>query len=278
MYIARILSMNQDNFKDFKTFLIFISPLALICGLILPANFSTAAILFATCLILMFIGKVNMKHLAKLCGLAIVCFALYVAIILALGKYKDSRIETWYNRFFSHVGTEQVKTDPNSQVEKAKMAIADGGFFGKGPGNSLQRNFLPQSFSDFIYAIIVEEYGLLGGVVLIFVYLWLMFRAGVNVKKQERTFPAYRVIGLILLIVFQALINKAVATSLFPVTGQTLPLVSRGGSSIFFTSFALGVILSISRGPNIENLELITNETVDNSQNETNESNGNEQK
>jgi cell division protein FtsW len=260
MFLARMLSTKQEEIKDFKkAFLPLIIPVAIICGLILPANFSTAAILFAASIVLMFIGRVNFKHLLALAGVGIVLLALFIALMYAINQ--KGRIETWVNRIENFVGIGNGDSDDNFQVEQSKMAIANGGIIGKGPGNSVQRNFLPQPFSDFIYAIIVEEYGLIGGIFILILYLWLMFRAGIIIRKLDRTFPAFLAIGLILLIVFQAMINMAVATSLFPVTGQTLPLVSRGGSSMLFSCFALGIVLNISRGQKAESLEPITNET-----------------
>jgi len=269
MYVARLLSLKQEEIKDFKkAFIPLIIPVAIVCVLILPANFSTAAILFATSVILMFIGRVNFKHILILGATGIIIFALFLGISLLFKQ--NYRLETWKARIENFVTGEG---GDNFQVEQSKMAIANGGIIGKGPGNSVQRNFLPQPFSDFIYAIIVEEYGLVGGLLIIFFYMWLLFRAGLMVRKLDRTFPAFLAIGLTLLIVFQAMVNMAVATSLFPVTGQTLPLVSRGGSSILFSSFALGIILSISRGPKSEEmLEPIGVESPDEEQNKTEKS------
>jgi cell division protein FtsW len=161
-----------------------------------------------------------------------------------------NRVETWKHRIVNFSGNNDDKkeaSDANFQSEQAKIAVATGGILGKGPGNSTQRNFLPHPYSDFIYAIIVEEYGLIGGVIVLALYLALLFRAGVIVRKSERTFPAFLAIGLTLLLVFQAMINMAVSVNLVPVTGQTLPLVSMGGSSMLFTSSAIGIILSVSR-------------------------------
>jgi cell division protein FtsW len=264
MYIARLLSLKQEEIKDFKkAFVPLIIPVSIVCVLILPANFSTAAILFATSMVLMFIGRVNFKHILALAGIGVIILAIFMAVSLLFKQ--DYRLDTWKARFETYF---TGKGGDNFQVEQSKMAIANGGIVGKGPGNSVQRNFLPQPFSDFIYAIIVEEYGLIGGILIILLYMWLLFRAGLMVRKLDRTFPAFLVIGLTLLIVFQAMVNMAVATSLFPVTGQTLPLVSRGGSSILFSSFALGIILSISRGQkNSEALEPLPVET----ENEINE-------
>jgi cell division protein FtsW len=281
MYLARLLSIKQDEIKDLKkAFLPLIIPVVIICILILPANFSTAAILFTASVVLMFIGRVNFKHILAAGGIGIVLLAIAISIMyIFYQKNKQdesqhtikqkSRIETWVNRIESFTGTGKKKD--SFQVEQSKMAIANGGIIGRGPGNSVQRNFLPQPFSDFIYAIIIEEYGLIGGFLILILYLWLMFRAGIIVRKLDRTFPAFLAIGLILLIVFQAMINMAVATSLFPVTGQTLPLVSRGGSSMLFTCFAMGIVLNISRGSKSENLEPITNETDNNTKEEKSE-------
>lgn len=275
MYIARLLSLKQDEIKDFKkAFLPLIIPVGIVCLLILPANFSTAAILLATSVILMFIGRVNFKHILLLAAAGILLFGLFIGVS-SLFKQKF-RSETWKARIENFV---TGKGGDNFQVEQSKMAIANGGILGKGPGNSIQRNFLPQPFSDFIYAIIVEEYGLIGGLLIIFFYMWLLFRAGLMVRKLDRTFPAFLAMGLTLIIVFQAMVNMAVATSLFPVTGQTLPLVSRGGSSILFSSFALGIILSISRGPKSEeSLEPIGMEPADEQQNKKEEKQESEDK
>jgi cell division protein FtsW len=244
MYVARVLSLKQDMIKDFKkAFLPVIVPVGIVCALILPANFSTAAILFTACLTLMFIGRVNLKHILALAGVCIVLLALFITLALLL--HKKGRILTWKARIENFVSG---NSEDNFQVEQSKIAIATGGVIGRGPGNSVQRNFLPYPFSDFIYAIIIEEYGLVGGIIVLFFYLWLLFRAGVMVRKSDRTFPAFLAFGLTLLIVFQAMVNMAVAVNLFPVTGQTLPLVSMGGTSVLFSCFALGIILSVSTG------------------------------
>ena len=218
-----------------------IIPVGLICLLILPANLSTAAILFAACLVMMFVGRVNIKHLFAVMGVGIVALALFIS--LALLFHKEGRIKTWKARVESYISGD---SDDNYQAEQSKIAVATGGIIGKGPGNSIQRNFLPYPYADFIYAIIIEEYGLVGGVVVIFFYLWLLFRAGIMVRKSDRTFPAFLAFGLTLLLVFQAMVNMAVAVNLFPVTGQTLPLVSMGGTSVLFSCFALGIIISVS--------------------------------
>jgi cell division protein FtsW len=243
-YVARILTVKQDVIKDFrKGFLPVVIPVGIICGLIFPANFSTAALLFLTCLVLMFIGRMNVKHLLLLIGSGVVLISL---LILLIWKFPDAipRGRTWKARIenFSS-GT----SENNFQAEQAKIAIATGGIFGKGPGNSMQRIFLPQASSDFIFAILVEEWGLIAAVSIIFLYLVLLFRGVRIANKCERTFGSLLAIGLTFSLIFQAMINMAVAVNLFPVTGQPLPLISMGGTSIWFTSIAIGIILSVSK-------------------------------
>ncbi|MCD6564432.1 MAG: FtsW/RodA/SpoVE family cell cycle protein [Bacteroidales bacterium] len=247
MYIARVLSMKQGEIKSFKeAFLPVIIPVVIICVLILPANLSTAALVFVISFLLMFIGRISIKHLLASGGVAVLLLALFITVGTLVKK--EGRINTWKNRienYFEEGGGE------NYQSQQAKIAIATGGLFGKNPGKSVQRNFLPNPYSDFIYAIIVEEYGLIiGGIPILLAYLFLLFRAGVIVRKCDRTFPAFLAIGLTLMIVVQAMVNMSVAVGIFPVTGQTLPLVSMGGSSMLFTSIAFGIILSISRNLN----------------------------
>ena len=247
MYIARVLSMKQGEIKSFKeAFLPVIIPVVIICVLILPANLSTAALIFGISFLLMFIGRISIKHLLASGGVAVLLLALFITVGTLVKK--EGRINTWKNRienYFEKGGEE------NYQSQQAKIAIATGGLFGKNPGKSVQRNFLPNPYSDFIYAIIVEEYGLIiGGIPILLAYLFLLFRAGVIVRKCDRTFPAFLAIGLTLMIVVQAMVNMSVAVGIFPVTGQTLPLVSMGGSSMLFTSIAFGIILSISRNLN----------------------------
>jgi cell division protein FtsW len=210
--------------------------------MILPANLSTAAILFTTVMILMFIGRVRIKYLLTLVLAGVFFLAVLVGGIMLSGQ--KARVETWENRIESFIDDEK---GDNYQVEQSKIAIATGGIFGKGPGNSTQRDFLPYAYSDFIYALIVEEYGFIGGLVVLFLYMFLLYRAGVIVKKSTRTFGAFLSIGLALLLVLQAIINMGVTVHLFPVTGQTLPFVSMGGSSLIFTSIAIGIILNVSR-------------------------------
>lgn len=251
-YVARMLSLKQDTIKDFKqAFLPIVIPAGIICALILPANFSTAALLFLTCMVLMFIGRINWKHLLMLIGAGIVFGALLFYLIW---NHPDlfKRGETWKARIENFINGD---TESNFQAEQAKIAIATGGVLGKGPGNSTERNFLPQAASDFIYAILTEEWGSVTAIIIVFLYVVLLFR-GIRIAiKSQRTFGSLLAIGLSMSLVFQAMINMAVAVNLFPVTGQPLPLISMGGTSIWFTSIAIGIILSISRENDAEQKE-----------------------
>lgn len=243
MYLARMLSKHQDHIKDFKqAFVPIMAPVLIVCALILPANFSTAAMLFTTSIIIMFIGRINVKYILSLIGIAVVAFAMMLLIAKSYPKLLP-RFDTWVQRIESFSGKD---SETNYQAEQAKIAIATGGIIGKGPGKSTQRNFLPHPYSDFIYAIILEEYGLLGGGIVLFLYLVLFYRGVKIAKKAERTFGTLLAAGLSFSLVFQAMINMAVAVNLFPVTGQPLPLVSMGGTSIWFTCLAIGIILSVS--------------------------------
>ncbi len=251
MYIARMLSLKQDDIKDFKkAFLPIIIPVGAVCVLILPANLSTALMVFLVSVILMFVGRISLKHLSLLGLVGAVFLGLFIWLAPMTKTTLGHRVETWKHRIETYTTGGSVEKQDNFQAEQAKIAIATGGIIGKGPGKSMQRNFLPHPYSDFIYAIIIEEYGLSGGVLVLTLYLWLLFRAGILVRKSERTFPAFLAFGLALILIFQAMTNMAVAVNLFPVTGQTLPIVSMGGSSMLFSYFALGIILSVSKGIN----------------------------
>ena len=244
VYTARYLAKNKDLKIIFKESLLQLwVPVALILMLILPANFSTTAIIFSMILIVAFIGGYPLKYIGYILGAGFLVLALFILIAKAFPDAMPNRVNTWGNRIenFSNSDGQEAY-----QVEKAKIAIATGGILGKGPGKSIQKNFLPQSSSDFIYAIIVEEYGLVGAALIIFVYFLLLFRIFIIVKKATTIFGTLLVVGVGLPIIFQAGINMAVATNLFPVTGQTLPLISSGGTSIWMTCFALGMILSVS--------------------------------
>lgn len=249
MYVARLLSKKQQNIKDFKSaFVPVMLPILVICGLILPANFSTAAVLFTTCLFLMFIGRINVKYILMLVGAGVLCFGLFIGTALLIGK--EGRINTWKKRIENFSNGEG---DANYQSVQGKIAIATGGLMGKGPGNSTQRNFLPHPYSDFIFAIICEEYGFVGGLAVILLYLVLFYRGVRIVRKSPMAFAALLAIGCSFSLVFQAMINMAVAVNIFPVTGQPLPMLSMGGTSIWFTSIAIGIILSVSRDIDKEN-------------------------
>jgi cell division protein FtsW len=204
--------------------------------------------------VLLFIGRVSSKYLAMLMGIIIVTLGLAILLVLAFPQMKEiGRIGTWFARVERFTGmSDEIDADGNFQADQAKIAIATGGLTGKGPGKSTQRNFLPHPYSDFIYAIIIEEYGFLGGVGVLGLYLLLLYRATKIVKSARHRFAAFVAMALAFWLVFQALINMAVAVNLFPVTGQTLPFLSMGGSSIFFTAAAYGILISVSRDTNLE--------------------------
>ncbi len=249
MYVARVLTQKQKELEDFKTVLLHImAPVGVICLLILPANFSTAALLFMNCLILMFIGRVPFKHIAKVFGLALAGF-MFLILLGTLFPKSLPRLETWKGRIVSFVsGVEEVDPDKNYQANQSKIAIATGGVIGKGAGNSTQRNFLPHPYSDFIYAIVIEEYGsIIGGIGILLLYLILLFRGIRVASNSQKTYGTLLSFGLSFSLVFQGLINMAVAVNLFPVTGQPLPFLSMGGTSLLFSSIAVGIILSVSR-------------------------------
>lgn len=242
MFLARMLSKRQDNIKDFnQAFLPIMIPVLIICGLILPANFSTAAMLFVTSLVLMFIGRINVAYIISLITIGVVCLGVFIAIVL--NSDYTGRVGTWKNRIENYI---EGGAQGNYQAEQSKIAIATGGVIGKGPGRSTQRNFLPHPYSDFIFATVIEEYGLMGGTAIVLLYLILLYRGVIIARKTPRTFGSLLAIGLSFSLVFQAMINMAVAVNLFPVTGQPLPLVSMGGTSIWFSCLAIGIILSVS--------------------------------
>jgi cell division protein FtsW len=270
MYLSRLLSKKQDVIKDFKKgFLPVIIPVAVVCILIAPANLSTALLIGATSMMLMFIGRARAKHLLLTIGLALI--PLIILICAAVIRHRSNegaietvktegrshlfiRVDTWINRVETFIyGSTEINNEDSYQVNQAKIAIAKGGWIGLGPGNSQQRNFLPHPYSDFIYAIIIEEYGLVGGAFVIFIYLLFLFRSIRIFKKCPFAFGAFLALGLSFTLAIQALANMAVTVNLFPVTGVTLPLISMGGSSFLFTCLAIGIILSVAR--NVEQLE-----------------------
>ena len=245
IYVARYLTKIKDKTITFKESILPLwLPVFLVIVLILPANFSTAAIIFSMVLLLCFIGGYPFKYLLGIVGAGILSLTLFILTAKAVPDLFPNRVDTWMSRIESFSNPEDTEAD--YQIEKAKIAIATGGIVGNGAGKSVMKNFLPQSSSDFIYAIIVEEYGLLGGFVLMFFYLLLLFRIVVVANSNGTVFGKLLVLGVGLPIVFQALINMAVAVELFPVTGQTLPLISSGGTSSWMTCLAIGIILSAS--------------------------------
>lgn len=246
IYLARMLSRNQHNLHDFKYMTrVLIVPLAIICALIMPENLSTAVMIFGVALIIMFIGRVPVKFLFAWLGMALAAIILF-ALLLDLVT-DNNRVSVWKSRIENFVSGENDR-DADYQSNQAKIAIATGGLIGKAPGNSVQRNMLPQSNSDFIFAIIIEEYGLLfGALPVLFIYLILLFRGIAIARKCETGFPAYLVLGLTVMLVTQAMVNMSVAVGLIPVTGQTLPMISWGRTSMVVSSFSLGVILAVSR-------------------------------
>jgi cell division protein FtsW len=271
MYLSKILSKKQDVIKSFKQgFLPAIIPVIVICGLIMPANLSNALLTGGTSLLLLFIGRVSFKHILLTVGIALIPIALIISI--AVATHNDAKAETskpsigdkakqygrlgtWVKRVQDFIYAKQDETP--YQVQQAKIAIANGSlFFGLGPGNSLASNYLPQAYNDFIFAIIIEEYGLLGAMCIMFIYILFLFRCIKIFKNCPYAFGAFLSIALSFTLIIQAIANMAVSVSLVPVTGVTLPLVSMGGSSFLFTCASIGIILSVGR-----NVEQIANPT-----------------
>jgi cell division protein FtsW len=275
MYLSRMLSRKQDDIKDFKKgFLPLIIPIIIICGLILPANLSNALLTGATSLLLLFIGRVSLKHIGLVILAAMIPASVIIIAAVTTHKKSDVKVEevtsdakasetsdkpkifvrfnTWVSRVQDFMYAKD--DDVPYQVQQAKIAIANGSVvYGLGPGNSRQRNFLPQAYNDFIYSIIIEEYGLIGGVFVIFIYLIFLFRCIRIFRKCPYAFGAFLALGLSFTLIIQAVANMAVNVNLVPVTGVTLPLVSMGGSSYIFTCSAIGIILSVAR--NVEQME-----------------------
>jgi cell division protein FtsW len=264
MYLSRLLSKKQEVIKDFKKgFIPLMIPIVIICGLIAPANLSTALLTGATSMLLLFIGRVSFKHIALVAAAVIVPVIILISIASAYydkqeGKMKElpsmlagGRVPTWIKRVQDFMYAKA--DDAPYQVQQAKIAVAKGGWLGLGPGNSEQRNFLPHPYSDYIYSIIIEEYGLLGGAFIIFIYMVFLFRSIVIFRRCPFAFGAFLALALSFTLVIQAMTNMAVNVGLFPVTGVTLPLVSMGGSSFLFTCLAIGIILSVAR--NVEESE-----------------------
>lgn len=264
MYLSRLLSKKQEVIKDFKKgFVPLMIPIVIICGLIAPANLSTALLTGATSMLLLFIGRVSFKHIALVAAAVIVPVIILISIASAYydkqeGKMKElpsmlagGRVPTWIKRVQDFMYAKA--DDAPYQVQQAKIAVAKGGWLGLGPGNSEQRNFLPHPYSDYIYSIIIEEYGLIGGAFIIFIYMVFLYRSIVIFRRCPFAFGAFLALALSFTLVIQAMTNMAVNVGLFPVTGVTLPLVSMGGSSFLFTCLAIGIILSVAR--NVEESE-----------------------
>ena len=269
MYLSRLLSKNQEHIKEFKKgFLQLIIPIILTCVLIMPANLSNALLTGATSLMLLFIGRVNLKYIFF--TILIASIPLIIIVSVAVSKHKNiqqinnttqidensfkkiGRWNIWITRVQDFIYTKD--NEPHYQVLQAKIAIANGGLLmGLGPGNSHQRNFLPQAYNDFIFAIIIEEYGLFGGAFIIFIYIIFLFRCLKIAKKCPYAFGTLLAVALSFTLTIQAMANMAVCVNLLPVTGITLPLISLGGSSFIFTSISIGIILSVSR--NVESIE-----------------------
>jgi cell division protein FtsW len=246
VYVARYLSKKREEKVTFQaSFIELWIPVFITLALILPANFSTAALIFSMVIMLTFIGQYPIKYIGIIIGTGIAALVLFVLVVIAFPDAFRNRVDTWKNRIENFTSDKPGEDD--YQIKNAKIAIASGGLYGLGPGKSVQKNFLPQSSSDFIFAIIVEEYGLLGALTVLGLYLLLLFRFVVAAHKANSLFGKLLVVGLGFPIVFQALINMAVAVELLPVTGQTLPLISSGGSSIWMTCIAIGIILSVTK-------------------------------
>jgi len=260
MYLARTLSKKQEVIKNFKEgFWQVIIPVFVICALIAPEDMSTALVLFVTSIFIMFIGRVSIVYIGSLLVLSVITLSMAVWVLNSLPEEKlRGRMKTWKGRIAvfqeSITGDEETKKKVEPyQVTQAKIGIAKGGFFPNMPGSSTQKNFLPHAYSDYIYVIVIEEYGLIGGALILFLYLFFMYRTSLMIRKTPKAFGAILAFGLALSLVFQAMINMGVAVDLLPVTGLTLPLVSMGGSSTLFTSLALGIILSVSRDIEVNN-------------------------
>jgi len=292
MYMSRMLSRKQLVIKDFKKgFLPIVIPVIVICGFIAPANLSTSVLVFGTSMMLMFIGRVSTKHLMGVILVALVPIILLVSIAVSTYNKETkkgnelpvvlrvARIPTWIGRIqtFLYVQKED-DSEKSYQNNQAKIAVANGGWFGRGPGNSLQRNFLPHCYSDFIYAIIIEEYGFVGAAFMLMIYLLFLFRCIRLYKKCPFAFGAFLALALSFTLVIQAIANMGVNVSLLPNTGVTLPLVSMGGSSLWFTCISIGIILSVARnveqqeGSQLKNLEAAAAAEIESKESEANNS------
>ena len=251
IYVSRYLAKIKDiDVRFSQTILPLWIPTLFILLLILPANFSTTAIIFSMVILLCFVGGYPIKHLLAIVLSGILVLSIFILTIKAYPEIFPNRVDTWKSRIENFVNKENISE--NYQIEKAKIAIATGGVRGLGPGKSVQKNFLPQSSSDFIFAIIIEEYGLIGGLFLLTVYALFLLRIIIISNKAESVFGSLLVIALGVPIVFQALVNIGVSVELFPITGQPLPLISSGGTSIWMTCIAIGIIQSVRNGTGVQ--------------------------
>jgi len=251
IFVAKILSVNQETKENLKkAFFIILGVTGGVLILILPANLSTTLLLGLTIFVMMVIGRLEKKYLISMIAIAAVVFTLFLLVVMNSGA--DTRVGTWKARIENFSSDD---SDVNFQSDQSKIAVAMGGWFGVGAGNSVQRNILPHPYSDFIYSIIIEEYGFIGGLVVLSLYVLILFRGIVIVKRSQRTFPAFLAVGLSTIIVFQALINMGVAVGILPVTGQPLPLISMGGTSTLMTCFSLGILLNISQKEETKTVE-----------------------
>ncbi len=256
LYLARLLALKQEQITDFKAaFIPLILPVGLVTILVMPANLSTAMLIFGSALMIMFVGRVPVKFIAATAGATLLGIVFLILILMQMPG--QGRVGTWTNRIDNFMSDDKSE---DYQPEQAKIAIANGGFWGKMPGNSTQKNFLPHPYSDFIYALIIEEYGLIGGIFVLLLYLILLYRGIRIAARSPGAFGAFLSIGLIFILVFQALINMGVAVGLLPVTGQPLPLISMGGTSIWFTCISLGIILSVSKSQDEQQKTDLSNE------------------
>ena len=255
-FLARILTLRRDSLDNIKELIIYVMlPILVTVGLIFKNNFSTAAMLFVTCVVVMFLGRIKLKYIFGFIGAVVLVGAIALLVLLAIkpADAKDTnRSRTWLARVERFVGAsdeeDEVQEDKFNQVLQAKIAIAGGSVLGKGPGKSTQRNVLQHAYSDFIYAIIIEEYGLVGGAFVLLLYLVLLFRATRIMIRAPQSYGGLLAMGLAFSLVFQAMLNMGVAVGLLPVTGQPLPFVSMGGTSLMFTGMSLGIIISVSKG------------------------------
>lgn len=260
VYIARYLSKNQDEVDKFSVFAKILGLIAIVIIPIIPENLSTALVIMTTSTLLLIIGRIKLSFILTLVGIGFVLASLFYLFLMNIdmAKYQDTRMPTWKKRIETYVGKDD-DGNSNYQQLQSKIAVASGGFWGKGPGNSTQRNFLPHPYSDFIFAIIVEEYGFLGGLIIIACFIVLIVRSLKMVLDSQRSFAALIVLGIAVSTTFQAFIHMGVSVGKLPVTGLTLPLVSMGGTSLIFNSIAFGVMLGVSR--HIQEEKMMTSTT-----------------